>query len=138
MTVNRAPHAVYHLQYHFVWRPKYRKGLLTSNRKAYLLYLLKHIAREYDLEVVEVEVMPDHVHLFVSVPPRYSPAELMRVIKSITAREMFKKFPQLRQKLWAGEFWGPGYYVGTAGDEVTTEMIKRYIRHQVDSTTDSH
>jgi putative transposase len=136
MAINRTPHAVYHIQYHFVWRPKYRKGLLTSARRAYLLYLLKRIAREYGLKVVEVEVMPDHVHLFISGPPRYSPAELMQIIKSITAREMFKKFPTLRQSLWAGEFWGPGYYVGTAGDDVTTDMIKRYIRQQLDDTTD--
>ena len=135
MRINRTSHAVYHIQYHFVWRPKYRKGLLTSVRRVYLLSLLKRIALEYELKVVEVEVMPDHVHLFISGPPRYSPADLMQLIKSITAREMFKKFPELRQKLWAGEFWGPGYYVGTAGDQVTTEAIKRYIRHQLDDTT---
>ena len=137
MGINRSPHAVYNIQYHFVWRPKYRKSLLVRARRSYLLYLLKRLAREYDLEVVEVEVMPDHVHLFVSGPPRYSPAGLMRIIKSITAREMFSKFPELRQELWAGEFWGPGYYVGTAGDQVTTEMIKRYIRHQLNDTTDA-
>ena len=102
-----------------------------------MLYLLERLAREYDLEVVEVEVMPDHVHFFVSAPPRYSPAKLMQSIKSITARELFRKFPELRRKLWAGEFWGPGYYVGTVGDQVTTDMVKRYIRQQLDDTTDA-
>ena len=135
MVIKRTPHAVYNIQYHFVWRPKYRKNLLIRNRKAYLLYLLKCIAREYDFEVVEVEVLPDHVHLFLSAPPRYSPAKVMETIKGITGREMFKKFPELRQKLWAGEFWGPGYYVGTAGDKVTSQMIQRYIRQQLDETT---
>ena len=99
-----------------------------------MLHILKHIAQEYEFEIVEVEVVPDHVHLFISGPPRYSPAELIKVIKSISARELFKKFPELRKKLWAGEFWGSGYYVGTAGDQVTTEMIQQYIRHQLDDT----
>lgn len=134
MKVNRSPHAVYHIQYHFVWCPKYRKGLLTSVRRVYLLSVLQRIAQEYDFEIVEVEVVPDHVHLFVSGPPRYSPAELIKTIKSISARELFNKFPELRDKLWAGEFWGPGYYVGTAGDQVTSETIKQYIRHQLDNT----
>ena len=133
--VKRSPHAVYNIQYHFVWHPKYRKSLLTGVRRAYLLYLLKRIVREYGLEVVEVEVVPDHVHIFVSAPPRYSPAKLMEILKGITARKMFKKFPKLRMALWAGEFWGPGYYVGTAGDKMTTEMVKRYIRQQLDETT---
>ncbi len=134
MKVNRSPHAVYHIQYHFVWCPKYRKDLLTFVRRVYLLSVLQRIAQEYDFEIVEVEVVPDHVHLFVSGPPRYSPAELIKTIKSISARELFNKFPELRDKLWAGEFWGPGYYVGTAGNQVTSGTIKQYIRHQLDNT----
>ena len=135
MAIRRTPHAVYNIQYHFVWRPKYRKSLLIRTRRAYLLYLLERIVREYDLEVVEVEVVPDHIHLFVSAPPRYSPARIMEILKGIPAREMFKKFPKLRKELWAGELWGPGYYVGTAGDKVTSDMVKRYIRQQLDETT---
>ena len=132
MVTKRSPHAVYNIQYHFVWRTKYRKSLNNRGRRAYLLYLLKRAAREYALEIVEVEVLPDHVHLFVSGPPRYSPARIMEIIKGITAREMFKKFPEICKELWAGEFWGPGYYVGTAGDKLTNEMIRRYIRQQLD------
>ena len=120
----------YDIKYHFVWIPKYRKRLLTRVRQAYLMYLLKRIAAEWDLVIVEMEVMEDHVHWFVEAPPRLSPAEIMDVTKSISAREMFAKFPELRRVLWRGELWGDGYYVGTVGDKVTAEAVRRYIRTQ--------
>ena len=118
------------IKYHFVWIPKYRKRLLTSVRQAYLRYLLERVAAEWDLAIVEMEVMEDHVHLFVEAPPRYSPAKIMNVIKSVTAREMFEKFPEMRRTLWAGHLWADGYYVAIVGDKVTTEAVRRYITGQ--------
>jgi len=120
----------YDIKYHFVWTPKYRRRLLTRVRQAYLSYLLKRIAAEWDLVIVEMEIMEDHVHWFVEAPPRYSPAHIMEIVKSIAAREMFAKFPELRRVLWRGEFWADGYYVATVGDKVTTEAVRRYIRGQ--------
>ncbi len=120
----------YDIKYHFVWTPKYRKRLLTCVRQAYLAHVLKRIAAEWDLVIVEMEVMEDHVHWFVEAPPRLSPAEIMDVTKSISAREMFAKFPELRRVLWRGELWADGYYVATIGDKVTAEAVRRYIRGQ--------
>jgi len=120
----------YDIRYHFVWIPKYRKRLLTRGRQAYLAYLLKRIAAEWNLVIVEMEIMEDHVHWFVEAPPRQSPAQIMNVVKSVTAREMFAKFPELRRVLWRGELWADGYYVATVGDKVTAEVVRRYIRAQ--------
>jgi putative transposase len=120
----------YDLKYHFVWVPKYRKRLLTRVRQAYLKYLLQRVAAEWDLAIVEMEVMEDHVHLFLEAPPRLSPAEVMNVVKGVTSREMFLKFPELRRDLWAGELWADGYYVASVGDKVTAEVVRRYIRNQ--------
>ena len=131
MGFKSSAHTRYDLKYHFVWIPKYRNKLLTKIRRVYLLHLLKRIAHECGFGIVEVEVMPDHVHLFVEVGPKYSPARVMQLIKSITAREMFKKFPKLRDYLWAGEFWADGYFVSSVGDKITTEKIREYIRHQL-------
>ena len=120
----------YDIKYHFVWVPKYRKRLLTGVRQAYMKYLLKRVAVEWEMAIVEMEVMEDHVHLFVEAPPRLSPAQIMNVVKSVTAREMFGKFPEIRRVLWAGELWADGYYVATVGDKVTAEAVRRYIRGQ--------
>ena len=128
MKARRSAHAVYNIEYHFVWIPKYRKSIMVRNVKAYVEYLIRRVCKEYGLWIIELEVLSDHVHLFVESPPKYSPAEIMNFLKSITAREIFKKFPILREHFWAGEFWGDGYYVGTSGDKVTTDSIKDYIR----------
>ena len=128
MKVRRSPHAVYNIEYHFVWIPKYRKSIMVRNVKAYAEYLIRKVCKEYGLWIIELEVASDHVHLFVESPPKYSPAEIMNFLKSITAREIFKKFAILREHFWAGEFWGDGYYVGTSGDQVTTDSVKEYIR----------
>ena len=113
-----------------MWIPKYRKAILRRSVKVYVEYVLKRIAREYDLEIVELALTPDHVHLLVSTPPRYSPAQIMQLFKGISAREVFKKFPWLRKILWAGEFWSDGYYWGTVGDRTSTEIVLKYIRDQ--------
>ena len=118
------------LKYHLVWVPKYRKRLLTTVRRAYLKYLLERVAAEWDLAIVEMEVMEDHVHLFLEAPPRLSPAQIMNTLKGVTSREMFMKFPELRKILWAGHLWADGYYAATVGDKVTAEVVRRYIREQ--------
>ena len=124
-------HARWDIKYHLVWIPKYRRHVLGSRvRQEYLKWLLRRVATEYGFGIVEQEVMEDHVHLFVEAPPRHSPARLMNIIKSITAREMFKKFSELRGFMWSGKMWAAGYYVGTVGDKVTAEAVRRYIRDQ--------
>ena len=77
-----------------------------------------------------MEVVEDHVHVFLEAPPRYSPSEVVQIMKSISGREVFKKFPELRKQLWAGELWNDGYFVRSVGDKVTSEMIRRYIKYQ--------
>jgi putative transposase len=67
----------------------------------------------------------------MEAPPRFAPARVMEIIKGVTAREMFLKFPELRGEMWAGEMWARGYYVGTVGDRVTTEAVRHYIKTQV-------
>jgi putative transposase len=81
-------------------------------------------------EIDEIAVQPNHVHLFMQVAPRYAPAQVVQIMKSISAREVFAAFPQLRKQLWAGKFWGAGYFVRSVGDAVTAEVIRNYIRYQ--------
>ena len=75
---------------------------------------------------------PDHVHIFLSFPPRYSIAKVVGMLKSISASEIFEKFSELKKELWGGEFWEDGYFARTVGDKVTADLIKRYIKYHRD------
>ena len=76
-----------------------------------------------------MEVVSDHVHIFLSAPPRYSPARIVNILKGASSRKMFSEFPELKGHLWGGELWSDGYFVRTVGDKVTTEVIRRYIEY---------
>jgi putative transposase len=90
--------------------------------------LLHEIAAQYGFEVLACEVMPDHVHLFVSAPPKHSPADLAKLFKGIASRRLRQELAeQIRRKIWKpGTLWSPSYYVGTAGN-VSSEVITHYI-----------
>jgi len=130
MGIRRTKHAVYDLKYHLVWIPKYRKNILSKEVSEYLKVIFNKIAEEYEFRIDTMEVMEDHVHIFVEVPPRYSPARVVQIMKSISAREAFSKFPDLRKQLWAGELWNDGYFVRSVGDKVTADIIRKYIEYQ--------
>ena len=96
----------------------------------YAKEVLRNAAEAYGMWVDTLDVREDHVHIFPEAPPRYSPARVVQILKSISAREIFRRFPWLRSKLWGGELWEDGYFVRSVGDEVTSEIIRRYIRYQ--------
>ena len=128
---NAGAHSRWDIKYHLVWIPKYRRRVLGNPVRAeYLKWVLRRLAAEFDFAIVELDVGADHVHMFIEASPRWSPAKLMNIIKSVTAREMFKKFAKLREEMWSGMLWAEGYYVGTVGDKVTTEAVRKYIRDQ--------
>ena len=130
MKARRGAHTVYRLAYHFVWIPRYRRKVLSGDVARRLEELIREICATRDWEIEALTVQTDHVHLFVSCPPRDAPAKVMNVIKSITARELYAEFPRLCKTHWGGELWATGYYVGSAGDHVTSDLIKRYIEYQ--------
>jgi putative transposase len=130
MGIRRTKHAVYDLKYHLVWIPKYRKDILNRDVSGYLKEVFKQIAEEYGFAIDTMEVVEDHVHIFIEAPPRYSPAEVVQIMKSISGREVFKKFPKIKKQLWAGELWNDGYFVRSVGDKVTADIIRKYIKYQ--------
>jgi putative transposase len=130
MGIKRTKHAVYDLKYHVVWIPKYRKKILDEEVTNYLKEVFEKIAEEYEFEIETIGIMEDHVHIFMGGPPRYSPAKIVQIMKSISAREVFKKFPKLRKQLWARELWNDGYFVRSVGDKVIADIIRKYIEYQ--------
>ena len=129
-SVKRAKHAVYDLKYHIVWIPKYRRMILKGLVAESLKRIFYGIAERYEMEIDTLEVMSDHVHVFLIAPPKYSPSHVVQILKSISARELFSRHPELREELWGGELWSDGYFVRSVGDEVTADVIRRYIKLQ--------
>ena len=92
--------------------------------------LLREIAEVHDIGIEEMEVASDHVHVFCNFPPRLSIVQVITLLKSISARALFAEFPQIKKELWGGELWAGSYFAHTVGEEVTADVIRRYIaRH---------
>ena len=117
---------VYQTAYHVVWCPKYRKSILTASIADETKRLIESICLERDWQVLALEVQPDHIHLFVSIPPSVAVADAMKILKGSTARKLFVKFPELKKQLWGGHLRSPSDYVGTAGND-SFETIQKYI-----------
>jgi putative transposase len=126
---NRTTHAVYDTKYHLVWAPKDRQWITREDIRQRAAELWRAIADNFQFEIEEMEVAKDPVHLFLNFPPRYAIAKVVGILKRIAASELFKEFPELRRQLWGGEFWADGYCVRTVGDQVTAEVVKRYIQY---------
>ncbi|MHA1409142.1 MAG: IS200/IS605 family transposase [Candidatus Odinarchaeia archaeon] len=126
--MGRTSSAVYEINYHIVWCPKYRKTVLVGEVKKFLEDQIKTIAETKGWGIIELEVMPDHIHLFISTPPFEAPTNIVKILKGVTAKRLFEKFPELREKkIWEGHVWSPSYYIGTAG-HISAETIKKYIK----------
>ena len=118
---------VYNIGYHLIWCPKYRRPVLVGEIEKRLKELLKKKAEEIGIEIVEMEVMPDHVHLFVKAKPTASPHWIVQQLKGYTSRVLRQEFPKLRSRL--PSLWTRSYYVESVG-HISEETIKRYIEEQ--------
>lgn len=122
--------SVFHLKYHLVWCPKYRRKVLTGEIAEELRSLLYQKAHELNVTIEALEIMPDHVHLFIESDPTEAPQRLANQFKGYTSRLLRQKFPQLRSRL--PSLWSRSYYIGSIG-QVSEEAVKRYIEMQKSS-----
>ena len=131
MELGKTSHSVYKIRYHMVTAVKYRKVLLNSAVEECIKETLKGISERYEIVIDEVGFDQNHIHIFCGAPPRMSPLSVISIIKSITARQIFKQFPELKiNELWGGEFWSHGKYIGTIGEATSEKTIRKYIRNQ--------
>jgi putative transposase len=129
--LRKASHWAYKIRYHMVFCVKYRRKLLKDvNRIDYIKYICYELGEKYWFDFDAIGTDGDHVHVFVGAAPRYSPSRVMQIIKSITAREFFKQFPEVKKQLWGSEFWSDGGYIGTVGDGVVSDIIRNYVETQ--------
>ena len=136
MELEHGLHNVYRIMYHFVWIPKYRHKVFAEPYREVLKGMIRKIAYDYDMKVEEIEVPEDHVHMVIKAEPPMSPSEIMRIIKSISAREFFKKYPEVREKyFWGGSLWTNSYFVETVGNR-DEKRVREYVRSQLKEMDD--
>src|SRR5215468_5780285 len=126
----RKSHNVSVLLYHIVCPAKYRRIVFSEEVDQVLKAICLDIAQRYEIEFLEIGTDRDHVHFLVQSVPSYSPTKIVRIIKSLTAREIFARVPSVKKKLWGGEFWTDGYYISTVGQHGNEDTIRQYVKKQ--------
>ena len=128
--MGRSSSAVYDIRYHIVWCPKYRKPILARNDvNQFTRECIETIVQTKGWDLIGLEIMPDHIHVFISTQPFQAPTDIVKILKGVTAKQLRSKFPVILSQIRKGSIWSPSYYVGTAGD-VSSETIKHYIENQ--------
>ena len=124
-------HKAFRIKYHFVFVTKYRKDLFLED--AYVRTfksICQGLEERYSLKFETIGFDEDHVHFLLQSVPKYSPSQLFRIVKSITAIKLFEAHPDIKKLLWGGEFWSDGGFVSTVGEGVNAEIIRKYIQNQ--------
>jgi len=123
-------HNVTVLMYHLVFPAKYRRAVFDEQVDEVLKGVCLEIEERYQIKFIEIGTDKDHVHFLVQSVPTYSVTKIVTLLKSVTAREIFKRCPQVKKKLWGGEFWTDGYFASTVGKHGDESMIAKYVKNQ--------
>jgi putative transposase len=123
-------HNISVLIYHFVCPAKYRKVIFSEEVDNILKDICLEISKRYEIIFLEIGTDKDHVHFLLQSVPSYSPTKIVKIIKSITAREIFKTVPSVKNQLWGGEFWSKGYFITTVGRHGSEKTVKEYVKKQ--------
>lgn len=123
--------SVYNLTYHLVFVTKYRQAIFNTNeRRESMKAFIRNICQQRNVEIIQLEVMPEHVHLLISFPPKLAPANVVKAVKGIIARDWFKQYPDTKNQLWDGHLWSPSYFIASTGN-VSQEIIANYVKNQM-------
>ena len=130
-SLDKSSHKVFKIKYHFVFCIKYRKDLFLENKYVETFKnICKGLEERYLMKFETIGFDEDHVHFMLQSVPKYSASQLFRIVKSIIARKLFEFHPDIKKELWGGEFWSDGGYVGTVGEGINAEIIRKYIQNQ--------
>jgi len=125
----KGSHTVHDLKYHLVWITKYRKPVMKGDIAVRVRDLIREISRSMDVEILKGHVSKDHVHLFVSIPPRVSVSNYVKAVKGKSSRKLLSEFRRLSKAFWGRHLWARGYFAASTGN-VTDEVVAEYIRLQ--------
>lgn len=130
MELRKQSHCAYRCEYHVVWITRYRYKVLVEGVSQYLKIKIEEVRKFYpEVEYIKINIQPDHIHLILSFPPKFSIATVVKIIKSNTGKALKEKFDFLRTRYYGrGGIWSAGYFVSTIG--LNEDMIKRYVQYQ--------
>ena len=123
-------HNVSVLMYHVVCAAKYRQVVMSAHVDEILKATCLEIQKRWEIVFLEIGLDRDHAHFLIQSVPTYSPTQIVTTVKSLIAREVFAKVPEVKDKLWGGEFWGKGYFVNTVGQHGSESVIAAYVAGQ--------
>jgi len=123
-------HNVSVLVYHLVCPAKYRKVVFDDKIDKTLKEICLEISKRYQIHFLEIGTDKDHVHFLIQSVPTYASTKIVRTVKSITAREIFARVPEVKKRLWGGEFWTDGYYISTVGKNGIETVVQQYVKNQ--------
>jgi putative transposase len=118
------------LMYHLVFPVKYRKRIIEDSISSFLKEICIEIGERYEIQFIEIGTDEDHVHFLIQSIPSMSLDSIVRIIKSLTARQIFQYFPDIKKELWGGNLWTSGYYANTVGQYGNMEVIRKYVENQ--------
>ena len=125
-------HNVSNIMYHFVFPAKYRRVVIDEKVDKVIKETCEEISKRYEIRFFEIGTDKDYEHFLVQSVPKYSPTQIVRIIKSITTKEVFTRCPDVKKKLWGGEFWSDGFYVATVSEHGNEKVIANYVKNQRD------
>ena len=121
-------HSFYQCDYHIVWTPKYRYRVLKGEIRSHLTRDIHGLCKWKEVEIEELTICEDHIHMMASIPPKLSISNFMGMLKEKTAIKILRSYPKLRNVYWGNHFWSRGYFVNTLG--MNQSVIRRYVRYQ--------
>jgi len=129
MEVRLSAHGAYQHQYHVVWIPKYRRRILRGAIKLFVQEQLPQIQQYHpDVEVQQLSVQIDHIHMVLVIPPKYAVSSIVGKMKANLSRQLRLRYPELKQTYWGEVLWSPGFFSSTVG--LNEAVIRRYVEHQ--------
>ena len=135
MQYNTGKHCVFYHRYHLVWSTKYRYKVLRGDVRLRVREVIRQVCDQNGVDILKGVLSSDHVHMFVSVPPKIAISDLMRKVKGRSSYKIQSEFPHIRKRYWGCHFWGRGYFSTTNG-AITEEVVLQYLDNHIPNPTD--
>ena len=134
MQYDTGKHCVFYHRYHIVWSTKYRFKVLRGDLRLRIREIIRQVCAENGVDIIKVVLSSDHVHMFVSVPPKLAISDLVRKMKGRSSRKIQQEFPRIRKRYWGQRFWGRGYFSTTSG-AITQDVVLQYLEQHIPDPT---